>query len=299
MSDLERYKKFRDGLVDRINEVRDSLATRGDVVVGDGIVDPEWWFGNTGSGTDRILFIVKESVSSTCTDDWNEDDWLYGCRCMTEKAAEKTCNCSKGKACVERSQAHSSAGGNCEIKGRTFNAVAEWLYSVEQYRRGEDNPAFCNWLGIEPGDSVGYANKRRELLRKIAWVNIKKVCDTLNGKKAISSNMDLAYHASVYRDILKEQIECIHPSLIVCCGTYDHLRIVLPELPRVEGPALPSSKDSVKWVDFDSPVDLKYAEIPILRMCHPNSRCAHGDMFEEFKNRFIQIIVAGKEAVDA
>ncbi len=206
--------------------------------VSDGIVNPEKWFSLNDS-EERIMFLLKEAYDKSETPlDWDEAKWLNQEKCMK--------NCSYESDCSK-----------CDITGTTFNFIASVVYGITE------NPtkSYDSWLGIETHNHSEYKIKRRESLRKIAVVNIKK-----SDGKSSSSDDDIYYYAAVDKDLLIEQIKLINPTTIICGGTYKYLRCIFTDLPRLED----SSNGSCV-----------YNSIKIVAAQHPNS---HSNSTEKYNS---------------
>lgn len=107
--------------------------------------------------------------------------------------------------------------------GNIINRFAEWMYGIQRTKK-YFQPTYDNWLGT---DSVADYNKIREnLLSQCALINLKKIGNPT------SSTSDLIGYTTSAKALIKEQIELINPSVIICGATYELLRIVYPELPE-------------------------------------------------------------------
>lgn len=191
----------------------------------DGIVDPETWFS---LNDERILFFLKEAYSVNVNEDWKLGKWLAGKKCMT--------NCGKNiQDCA-----------NCQPSGKTYNHVAEITYTLFN----PDKP-FDSWLGAEVGNTAAYKAERRNCLKKIAVVNIKKYSGS-----PTSANLSLKEHLNRHGALLKSQIELIRPSLIICGGTYEYLKKLF-DLDAIEDP-------------FNGRT--KFENTKVIATCHPNRR---------------------------
>lgn len=139
------------------------------------------------SQTTRILYILKEAHSDEKSDgnDWNLLDYL-------NKPDER--------------------------KGRIWAAVAEWQYAL-QNTTADSIPVFDGWLGGSVGDMTQYREAQTALLRKCAVINIKKS----NGQNG-SDDMDLLDYVNEDGDLLKQQIDIISPTIIVCGSTFHLLK---------------------------------------------------------------------------
>jgi hypothetical protein len=88
---------------------------------------------------------------------------------------------------------------------RKFNLnLARWKYLIEGYATNGEIPNF-------PADEILKGKNTG-----IAIVEVKKYDE---GKK-VSSNEEILYYAKRDAKFLREQIELIKPTIIVCCGTY-------------------------------------------------------------------------------
>lgn len=206
--------------------------------VSDGIVNPEKWFSLNNS-EERIMFLLKEAYDKSETPlDWDEAKWLNQEKCME--------NCSYESDCRK-----------CDITGTTFNFIASVVHGITESL----TESYDSWLGIETHNNSVYKVKRRELLRKIAVVNIKK-----SDGKSSSRDDDIYYYAADDKEFLIEQIKLINPTMIVCGGTYNYLRCIFTDLPRLED----SSNGSCA-----------YKSIKIVAAQHPNS---HSSGEEKYNN---------------
>lgn len=174
--------------------------------VSDGIVNLEKWFSTNGK-EEKIMFLLKEAYDKSETPiNWDEAKWLNQEKCMESCSYKPTCS-------------------KCEVTGTTFNFIASVVYGITE----NQTKHYDSWLGIEPHNYSKYKTKRRDLLRKIAVVNIKKS----NGKSS-SKDDDIYYYTADDKELLIEQIKLINPTLIICGGTYNYLRCIFTDLPRLE-----------------------------------------------------------------
>lgn len=93
--------------------------------------------------------------------------------------------------------------------GRMWNHVAKWVRGLRNTNKDRVEP-YVRWLTEE---------ERREELRKIAVVNVKKI----DGK----SNSDwenLAGYVNDNTELLRREIELAQPRIIVCGNTFDYLK---------------------------------------------------------------------------
>lgn len=162
--------------------------------VSDGIIHPKTWFEKR---EEKILYFLKEAYSRIKDIEWDLCKWLRGERCMDGC----TMDCSE-----------------CSPRGSTYNHVAEQAYMILN-----ETEHFDAWLGVTEKSRKNYLNARREILKRIAIINIKKYSG-----KSTSYDKDLWEHLNnENKDILKKQIELIRPTLIICGGTYPYLKEVL------------------------------------------------------------------------
>lgn len=184
---MENYIKKNDEILKEWKENR--MEDSNDFIT-DGIVDTETWFKPMN---EKILFLLKEAYSKSEPVEWDLPKWLCGNKCMEN--CEKKCS-------------------KCWPTGTTYNHVAEATYMILN-----PNLGFDNWLGAESRKTKEYREKRREYLKKIAVVNIKKY----SGLPKSETN-NLQKHVEKHGDLLKKQIEEIHPTVIICGGTYKYLK---------------------------------------------------------------------------
>lgn len=218
----------------------------------DGIVSPERWFA-LPTEKERIMILLKEAYAKEDAKSekklvWNEAKWLAHEPCM------KGC----GMDCR-----------SCEITGGSFNAVAEWVYGITNARDGELKE-YDNWLGARSRKMKEYRAVRDDLLSRIAVVNIKK------SSGAKSSDMkDIMSYAEWDKDFLKEQIELIKPTVIVCGGTYEMLRHIYPELGEMEH----SSNGATMLGD-----------IKVIASCHPNAHIKNEAKYRAVVENYISLL---------
>ena len=183
---MENYIKKNDEI---LKEWKSQKIKDTDDFISDGIVNPKTWFQ---LNNEKILFLLKEAYSATKPVEWNLSNWLCGEKCM-----ENCGNCN-----------------NCWPSGKTYNHVAEAAYMILN-----PNLGFDNWLGVKTRRSIDYKNKRRDILKEIAVVNIKKYdC------KPSSNAEEIKDHIGKHKELLKKQIENINPTVIICGGTYKYLK---------------------------------------------------------------------------
>ena len=182
----------------------------------DGIVSPSKWF-ILESNEEKILVLLKEAYDDLQRV-WDEAKWIMHDHCME--------NCPDD--CM-----------TCRATGTTFNPISEWIGGITGIESGSKKE-YDNWLWTEGRSLDTYYKTRDEFLSRIAIMNIKKS----NGTHT-SSYEDLSSYALNDMDLLRKQIiEVIKPTLIICGGTYDLLRIVFPQLP-----ALDNSLNGVATID--------------------------------------------------
>ena len=188
----------------------------------DGIVNPEAWFNLPPNK--RIVFLLKEAyIKRDDKLDWNEAKWL------------------NGEACRDNCPYKHNCSTHCPVSGKSFNRIAEWTYflterpdiSVLPVDATENIHDHVYWLGVYNKECSRHANnaaylvKRKELLRRIAIVNIKKA----DGQKR-SNNTNLKTIAGQDKTnlFLLSQLELIQPHYVVCCGAWDLLSVQQREL---------------------------------------------------------------------
>lgn len=214
------------------------------VFIRDGIISPEDWFGNNPP-KERILFLLKEAYDKEeNTMDWDETKWLKQEKCMDI--------CSKKIDC-----------SNCNITGNTFNFVASVAYGILESETKKYDP----WIGIESRKNSLFICKRKEMLKKIAIINIKKS----RGKKS-SSDDDIYYYAADDKDLLIEQIKLISPTIIICGGTYKYLRCIFTDLPQLE--------------DLSDGL-CKYESMRIIAAPHPNSHSSGEERYNRILSNYL------------
>lgn len=149
----------------------------------DGIVDPKQWF----SQQVRVLFLLKEAYPD-------------------DKAPKGVSNIAENLITPN------------ENKGRIWSAVAEWQYGIEHTTKN-NIPSFNNWIDVQEKADWSDRNRRCDLLRKCAIINIKKS----NGQNG-SDDRDLERYVEEDGDLLRRQIEIIDPTIIVCGNTFHLLQ---------------------------------------------------------------------------
>lgn len=219
----------------------------------DGIVSPEVWF-KLPAGEERIMFLLKEAYAKE--DDnhekrgkklvWDEAKWLAHDKCWQE--------CSKD--CK-----------TCRITGSTFNPVAEWIYGIKNACHGEMK-AYDNWLGVRSRKLRDYRSERDSLLLRVAVVNIKKS----SGAKSSNVN-DIMSYAEWDKELLKEQIDLIKPTVIVCGGTYEMLRHIYPELKAHAGNG-----------------SSMLGNIKVIASCHPNAHIKNEEKYQTVVQSYIRLL---------
>lgn len=138
--------------------------------------------------------------------------------------------------------------------GKMWRVICMWTRIVE------DN----SFKLTDCFDDKGYhVDSMRGYLRNIATVNIKKTagestCSTKELKKAVN----------VYFCLIQKQIECIAPSLIVCCGTFEVVRDYLKN----------KAMDIQDYGDYFFWDSRCYLKAP-----HPASRRSYKTNFNEFQ----------------
>lgn len=218
----------------------------------DGIVDPEKWFALPAE-EERIMILLKEAYAKDDAKSekklvWSEACWLAHEVCM--KGCDKDCK-------------------TCTITGSTFNAVAEWVYGIINACDGELKE-YDNWLGVQNRKMKEYRSVRDSLLSRIAVVNIKK------SSGAKSSDMkDIMSYAEWDKDYLKEQIELIKPTVIVCGGTYEMLRHIYPELGEME-----RSSNGATMLE----------SIKVIASCHPNAHIKNEAKYRSVVENYISLL---------
>ena len=111
---------------------------------------------------------------------------------------------------------------------------------------------------------------RDDLLSRIAVVNIKK------SSGAKSSDMkDIMSYAEWDKDFLKEQIELIKPTVIVCGGTYEMLRHIYPELGEME-----RSSNGATML----------GNIKVIASCHPNAHIKNEAKYRAVVENYISLL---------
>ena len=179
----------------------------------DGVVNPEVWFTMSDK---RILYILKEAYCKNHCADWDEAAWLGGKHCR------ETCKKRKNGAADCKA---------CPVKGYSFNRIAEWTYYILNFqnknqRISEQIIDHIYWLGEKvtgrkkKANLAAYYVRRAELLNRIAIINIKKA----NGVSS-SNNSEIEIIAEDYAELIERQIDLIKPEYVVCCGTWDLLRV--------------------------------------------------------------------------
>lgn len=176
---VEKYIEKHSALMTKWNKRHKQLGYK--TFVTDGIICPQEWYKQE----DKILFILKEAYSTNSSDDWSLVDCL---------------NNPDGR------------------DGRIWTAIAEWCHAV-QNTDADFFPLFDGWLESPKGDMKKYREKRYELLKKCAVINIKK-SNGVNG----SDDADLLCYVNSDWDLIKEQIDIISPTVIVCGSTFHLLR---------------------------------------------------------------------------
>lgn len=96
---------------------------------------------------------------------------------------------------------------------RIWTAVAEWQYALQNTTK-DSIPSFDR----RPGDQR-YREIRENLLKQCAIINIKKS----NGQRN-SDDKDLSRYVNEDGELLKQQIDIISPSIILCGSTFHLLK---------------------------------------------------------------------------
>ena len=204
--------------------------------VSDGIIHPATWFESSG---EKVLFILKEAYSARKDEEWDLAKWLCGEKCT------KTCfnQCSK-----------------CWPTGYTYNHVAEQAHMILA-----QSEIFDEWLGAQKGSRISYLNAKKKILKEIAVINIKK----FSGAKR-SRARELRRYTEDYKGMLKEQIEIIRPTVIVCGGTYTYLQQIF-DLPTLDNP-------NDGGINFNG--------IKIIAVGHPNQRITSKEKAEKVARNY-------------
>ena len=203
--------------------------------VTDGIIDLDEWFKLDNDK--HILVVLKEAyIRDGNFYDWDLTKWIQGEQCCENRECGKS-DCS-----------------DCKITGSTYNRVAEWIYGITTGK-------YDTWLGLKNEEQTisKYCEERKKQLKKVAIINVKK----RNGTK-VSSKSELKCIAKIERDNLKQQIDMISPSIIICGGTIECLKIVY-------GKDYSDSEKNVLIID--SP--------------HPNARVEAQEMFNNILQQMI------------
>lgn len=214
----------------------------------DGIVSPEVWFALPAE-EERIMLLLKEAYAVENPKlVWSEARWLAHEECM--KGCTKDCK-------------------TCTITGGTFNSAAEWVYGIMGACNGE-RKEYDNWLGVRNRKMKEYRAVRDALLSRMAVVNIKKS----NGAKS-SDMKDIMSYAEWDKAFLKEQIELINPTVIVCGGTYEMLRHIYPELGEIEH----SGNGAAVLGDTK-----------VIASCHPNAHIKNAKKYHTVVENYISLL---------
>ena len=239
---MEKWQKKHDALTNGFAE--------------DGIVSPDKWF-DLPSNEERIMILLKEAYAKEDANSekkliWSEADWLAHEPCMVD--CHKDCK-------------------TCTITGGTFNAVAEWVYGIINASDGELKE-YDNWLGVQSRKMKDYRFVRDALLSRIAVVNIKKS----SGARSSDRNNIMSY-AESDKELLKEQIKLIKPTVIVCGGTYEMLCHIYPELE--EHPCNGATM---------------LGNIKVIASCHPNAHIKNEKKYRAVVDGYIYLLRHAKRA---
>lgn len=167
--------------------------------------------------------MTQQDNLTTLMDKWREKHELQG---RERFISDGIVNCEiwnsqqTPKVCFFLKEAHDEEGNGYNLTQELHNSgpwvmwkrVIIWIQAIH-------NAYEKNYV---PYEKYNFENIKKELIDKIAVVNIKKS----NGKMQ-SKNEDLAIYASEDKEELKQEIELIKPDVIVCGSTIQYLRTVL------------------------------------------------------------------------
>ena len=106
-------------------------------------------------------------------------------------------------------------GEDCDQRHKTWPNISRWTYAL--FNTSKDRAA--DYIELDC-----FGKKKNEYLQKTAVINVKKC----SGKSA-SKYHDLRKYAVKYSHLLKEQIENIEPTVIVCGYTLSLLKKIIPD----------------------------------------------------------------------
>ena len=178
----------------------------------DGIVNIDEWNKEENC---KILFLLKE------VNDQRKDENDCKCKKSWRNLVNKEDVCDIFTEYMWRKLAFLATGIQTAIKNNTAANPDEWEF-----------------FNSEEGKKT-FAEKEQEIaISKVAIMNMKKLGGggTADSKK---SNYTLHYtdHCKMFSEQIKEQIECINPSIIVCCSpdVYENLNKYVYKLRRKNG----------------------------------------------------------------
>lgn len=118
----------------------------------------------------------------------------------------------------------------------------------------------ANWasgllLGFPPFEAVSRPDRQKATLGRIAAINVKKATGT--GSTDFGA---LNQHASLDRDLLRQQILLLRPTLLLACGTFDQLAWLIDIWPRSDGrlKAHLAGLEETRLLSFRHPAQIPY-----------------------------------------
>lgn len=140
---------------------------------------------------------------------------------------------------------------------QTWNNIARWQYAIENFQ--EDNL----WSKVQNVNE----EFRKEQVRKIAVINLKKVPGTEKSKMA-----EIRKFAWNDRELLKRQISLCEPDIVVCCGTGE----IVKEFKLVDNEYFKNWSKSSANIEFH----LTKKNSLIISHCHPQKWTSDQEKFD-------------------
>lgn len=130
--------------------------------------------------------------------------------------------------------------------GKLFWRIGYWNYGIQRLgpHRLPTNPPYKRFW-----------EETREALRESAIVNIKKS----NGQTA-SNVEDLRRYLKEDGDLIKEQVACLCPDIMICCSTWHMVRHLWPQAEEVSERVWQSADSDLLIVNFWHPSSWGYRD---------------------------------------